>query len=89
MGILTKKHKGKFQVVQLKVLKVHYWLMCTLRKGEVSGKADQVTQNGAERLREATRRKRTEPPHYRTIFWEICFLIFLGPGVWHFLESLL
>lgn len=35
LGILTKKHKGKFQVVQLKVLKVHYWLMCTTLSGRV------------------------------------------------------
>lgn len=27
--VLTKKQKGKFQVVQLKVLKIHYWPMGT------------------------------------------------------------
>ena len=45
----------------------------TLTKVGVSVKADQVTQNGTERLREATKRKMTEPQHYRTSFGRFTF----------------
>ena len=61
LGVSTKKHNGKFQLVQLKVLKVKYWLMTlvmlhwhnTLRKGGVSKKIDKVRWNEVEEQRDS------------------------------------